>query len=179
MDLRFWISQAFGIVALILICISYQYNNKTKFLAFQIIANTFYAASFLTLNVLVGGINTIISLVRVAVLFFYEKNNKKPPLFLYIAFCLGYIGSCLLCFQTPLDFMAIISYEMFNMAMFAENITLTRWMMVLPNFIIMLYNIFLMTYTNALLDGIEVVVLIVAIIRFREKNKLKKLKYLI
>ena len=179
MSVNFWISQGFGIIALILVCISYQFNNKAKFLAIQIIANLFYSASFLAQNILVGGINTIISLIRVSVLFFYERKYKKPPLLLYISFSLAYIGSSILCFQTPLDIMAIISYEIFNLAMFAQGINLTRILMVLPNFIIMIYNFLLMTYTNAILDFIEVVVLIVAIIRFWDKNMVKKLKYLL
>lgn len=179
MSFNFWLSQGLGIIALVLVCLSYQFNSKAKFLAIQIIANTFYSASFLALNVLVGGFNTIISLIRVAILFLYERKNLTPPKLLYITFSLLYIISGIICWQTTLDIISIISFEIFNVAMFVRNIYITRFIMILPNFMIAIYNLLLMTYTNALLDFIEIAVLIFAIIKFRKKNEIKKLKYLI
>ena len=179
MGVGFWLSQVFGLIALILVCISYQFNNKAKFLALQILANTFYASSFLALNVLVGGANTIISLIRVAVLFLFERKDKSPPIYVYIIFFLLYIGSGILCWQSPLDIIAIISFEIFNIAMFVRKIHLTRLLMVLPNIMIATYNFLLMTYTNALLDLIEISVLVYAIIKFSNKNQTKKCRYLL
>lgn len=179
MTLNFWISQALGIIALILVCISYQFNNKAKFLALQILANAFYSASFLALNILVGGINTIISLFRVAILFFYEKEDKNPPIFLYLTFFLLYIVSGVICWQSWLDIIAILSYEIFNVAMFVRNINLTRYLMIIPNFMIAIYNVCHMTWTNALLDFVEVGVLIFAIFKFSKDNQIKKMRYLI
>ena len=179
MSFNFWLSQGLGIIALILVCLSYQFNNKVKFLALQIIANAFYSASFLALNILVGGINTIISLIRVAILFLYERKDLAPPKFLYLAFFLLYIISGIICWQTPIDVISIISFEIFNIAMFVRNIYMTRLLMILPNFMIAIYNLLLMTYTNALLDFIEITVLIFAIFKFRKKNDVKKLKFLI
>lgn len=179
MGASFWWSQSFGIIALILVCISYQFNNRAKFLALQILANIFYSASFLALNVLVGGFNTIISLIRVAILFLFERKNKVPPKFLYIIFFCLYIISGIVCFQSPLDIISVISFEIFNIAMFVRNIYITRILMILPNFMIAIYNLLNMTYTNALLDFIEIIVLIYAILKFARKNKIKKTKYLI
>lgn len=179
MGVGFWLSQAFGLIALILVCISYQFNNKAKFLAFQIIANTFYASSFLALNVLVGGTNTIISLLRVMVLFLFERKDKSPPVYMYIIFFFLYIGSGILCWQSPLDMIAIISFEIFNIAMFIRKIHLTRILMVFPNIMISTYNFLLMTYTNALLDLIEITVLVYAIVKFSNKNQVKKCRYLL
>lgn len=179
MGFNFWLSQSLGIIALILVCISYQFNNKAKFLALQILANAFYSASFLALNVLVGGINTIISLFRVAILFLYERKDKPSPIWLFLTFSVLYIFSGALCWQTNLDIIAIISYELFNVAMFIRNINMTRFMMILPNLMIAIYNLLLMTYTNALLDLIEVAVLFFAIIKFRNKKEIKKCRYLL
>jgi len=90
-----------------------------------------------------------------------------------------YIGSGIICWQSTLDLIAIISYELFNVAMFIRNINMTRFMMILPNFAIAIYNLLLMTYTNALLDFIEIAVLIFAIIKLKNKEKIKKYKYLL
>lgn len=178
MSFNFWLSQVFGIIALILVCLSYQFNDKKKFLAFQVLANLFYASAFLALNVLVGGINTLISLLRVIFLYFYEKKNLNPPKILFLTFFVLYIISGIVCFQTPLDILAMISYEIFNLAMFIRDISLTRKMMVFPNIIIVIYNILLMTYTNALLDLLEIIVLLVAIFRFSKHREIKKGRFI-
>lgn len=178
MGFNFVLSQVFGIIALIIVCISYSFNNKRLFLFYQILANIFYSASFLSLSVFVGGANTIISTIRVIVLYFYEKKDKKSPLWLYFLFFSLYLASGIILYQKPLDIIAIVSYEIFNTAMFIRNINLTRLVMIPPNIMIVFYNILNFTYTNAILDSVEIVVLCVAVIKFNIIEK-RKIKYLI
>ena len=175
---NFIISQILGFIALVLVCLSYSFNNKKSFLAYQIIANSFYAASFLVLGVLVGGMNTIISIIRVSVLYILEKHDQKPPTWLFVLFSLLYLLTGNLCFQSIYDLLAIIAYEIFNMAMFIRDITFTRLMMVFPNVMIVVYNILSQTYTNAALDMCEIIVLITMIIRFSWARQNKKFKFL-
>lgn len=177
--MNFVLAQILGLIALILVCLSYANNNKKLFLAYQIIANAFYAASFLSLGVLVGGLNTIISILRVTVLYFFEKKDIKPPVWLYVMFSLLYLLSGNLCFQSSLDILAVVAYEIFNMAMFIRDIQLTRLMMIFPNVLIVIYNILSQTYTNAALDMIEIIVLISMAIKFSWVKKNKKYKYLL
>lgn len=176
---RFIIAQILGMLALILVCFSYAFNDKKKFLAYQILSNLFYASSFLVLSVLVGGVNTIISIARVSTLYIIERKDKRPPLELYVLFSLLYLLSGNLFYQSPLDIMAIVAYEMFNMAMFIRDIEVTRFMMVLPNIIIVIYNIFSSTFTNALLDFVEITVLVCMIVRFSWSRQNKRFKYLL
>ncbi len=178
MDTSFWLAQVFGIIALILVCISYCYNNKKSFLFYQILGNCFYSASFLSLGVLVGGFNTIISTIRVIVLYFYERNKKDPSKILFFLFFTSYLINGIFSFQNYLDIIAIISYEIFNIAMFIKNISLVRKMMILPNLMIIIYNILNFTYTNALLDFIEIAVLSISIYKF-DFQDIKKIKYLL
>ena len=131
------------------------------------------------LSVLVGGVNTIISIARVSTLYIFERKDKRPPLELYVLFSLLYLLSGNLFYQSPLDIMAIVAYEMFNMAMFIRDIEVTRFMMVLPNIIIVIYNIFSSTFTNALLDFVEITVLVCMIVRFSCSRQNKRFKYLL
>lgn len=167
----FILSQVFGFIALIIVCLSYYFDSKKAFLAYQILGNIFYSASFLTLNVFVGGINTIISTIRVTSLYLLERKDKSPPLLLYITFALLYLYSGVIFFQDGLDILAIVAYEIFNIAMFVRKIELTRILMVLPNIMIVIYNILNYTFTNAILDCVEICVLIFAIFKFGNKNK--------
>ena len=82
---QFIISQIFGGIALILVCISY-FLSKNKFLFFQIVANLFYGAAFLVSLSLVAGINTIISILRCLLILYYEKQNKDFPIYFNMAY---------------------------------------------------------------------------------------------
>ena len=178
MDASFWIAQVLGLVALVLVCFSYNFNTKKLFFFYQILANIFYASSFLTLGVNIGGANTIVSIARVSTLFYLEKKNKSPSKLLYIIFALSYLILGAVLFKSPLDLLAIISYEIFNLAMFTKNMRLVRILMIAPNLMIIVYNILSMTYTNAILDFIEISVLCYSIYRFRSKE-IDKIKYLL
>lgn len=178
MDASFWIAQVLGLIALVLVCLSYNFNTKRLFFFYQILANIFYASSFLALGVIIGGANTIVSILRVSVLFYLEKKNKSPSKLLYIFFALAYLTLGIVFFETPLDLLAIVSYEIFNLAMFTKNMRLVRILMVAPNLMIAIYNILCMTYTNAILDFIEISVLCFSIYRFRSKE-IDKIKYLL
>ncbi len=175
----FILAQILGFIALILVCISYSFNSKKNFLAYQILANIFYSASFLSLGVFVGGLNTIISIIRVAVLYIYEKKDKSPPIWLFTLFSLLYLYSGNILYQSQLDIMAVIAYEIFNIAMFLRYIELTRYMMVFPNCIIVVYNILSQTYTNAILDFVEIVVLVSMIVRFSWIRQNRRIRYLL
>lgn len=173
MTFNFWLAQILGLIALIFVCISYNTNNKKHFLFYQILANIFYASSFLSLNVIVGGINTIISIIRVTCLYFIEKKNNDYPKYLYFIFAISYLTLGILFFESYLDILAIISYEIFNLAMFCKNINKVRYLMILPNVMIVIYNILNQTFTNAILDLVEIAVLCCSIYKFR-KYKIDK-----
>ena len=174
----FIFAQILGLIALVLVCFSYNTNIRKRFLFFQIIANIFYAASFLTLGVFVGGISTIISIFRVILLYICEKFNKKPSKVVFFMFSSFYLIFGIIFFENILDIIAIISYEIFNLAMFVRNINLVRILMVPPNIMIITYNILNLTFTNAILDFIEILVLIITIIKYRQKIN-KKIKFLL
>ena len=178
MGLSFWIAQGLGLIALFLVCLSYNFNTKKLFFFYQILANIFYASSFFALDVIIGGANTVVSILRVGTLFYLEKKSRAPSKTLYICFALAYLVLGLVFFETPLDLLAIVSYEIFNLAMFTKNMNLVRILMVAPNLMIAIYNILSMTYTNAILDFIEISVLCFSIYRFR-KREIDKIKYII
>ena len=74
--MKFIVSQILGGIALILICISYFVKKKSHFLTLQIVADAFYASSYLLLDVFSAGVITLISIVRCVVIYFGEKYKK-------------------------------------------------------------------------------------------------------
>ena len=175
----FILSLILGGVALLLTCMSYFTNDKRRFFAVQILANLFYASSFLVQGVFVGGINTIISIVRVFTLFFFEKSEKNCPVSVFLIFSTAYLIAGNLCLQSEIDILAVVAYELFNMAMFVSDMDATRILMILPNIIIATYNLLSSTFTNAALDMIEVLVLFLIVIKSFSHKNITKFKYLV
>ena len=84
--MNFIFAQIFGLIALILVSVSYFYKNKSYFIIFQTISNFFYASAFLFLKAYVAAIITLISIVRCLYIYMAEKNrlNMYIALFQYL-----------------------------------------------------------------------------------------------
>ncbi len=168
MDINFILTQAFGFVALIIICFSYFVKSKEKFLLIQIIANFFYATAFLFQGLFVAGIGTYISLLRTFGFYYLIRKGKQPDLhYLFIIFAVYFINTSLF-YQSPADFIALGTSCVFTVAYYVKNMTLTRYMMIIPNLILCIYNICNLCYTNAILDGIETLIAIISSFTMKE-----------
>lgn len=172
--MNFIISQILGGIALILVCIGYFVKKKSIFLVIQIIANVFYASSYVFLNVLTAGIITIISTIRCIFIYFSEKHNFKQSAYFIPIFIIGYIIVGTVFWQNIFDIIPIISGTIFTIAFFIKDLNLMRYILILPNLLLVIFGILTSAYTVALLDAIEVVVLFVAIIKFHYQNKKEK-----
>lgn len=176
--MNFILAQIFGGIALILVVISYFLMNKEYFLFIQIIANVFYGLSFIVNGALVAGLNTFISILRVLALYLYERKDKTPPIYLILIFSACYITIGVIFFKSYYDIIVIITPILFTIAMWVKNMQLVRYLMLLPNAILVFYAILNQVYTTALLDLIEVIAIIVALITYYIHKK-KEREYLL
>ena len=168
--MNFIFAQIFGIIALVSTSIGYFCKRKT-FLITQIICDLFYALAFLILNATVAGIITIISAIRVVYLYIAEdKNFKYKYQFLPIFVVLSLVVAIVF-WQGWGDIVPVISMSMFTFALALKNLQLMRYILLVPNFALMIYNIAITTYASAVLDFLEFLVIIVAIITFSKKGK--------
>lgn len=174
---QFIISQIFGGIALILVCISY-FLSKNKFLFFQIVANLFYGAAFLVSLSLVAGINTIISILRCLLILYYEKQNKDFPIYFLVTFCLIYISVGVVFYKNAWDIITMFSPTLFTIAMIMRKMIAVKWFMLFPNLALILYCVFNKFYTSAILDLVEFIVILVAIVMYYiEKHRNKDISY--
>ena len=168
--MEFILAQIFGGIALLLVVVSYFWKDKKVFLMLQVIANIFYGLSFVFSSALVFGINSFISIVRVVVLYVYEKKNISPPIYLVIPFVLSYLTVGIIFYQQPIDIIGIFTPMLFTIAMWMKNMQLVRYLMLLPNALLVLSALLYSAYTTALLDTVEIVAIVVAIITFHLKK---------
>lgn len=168
--MAFILAQVFGAIALILVSVGYFCNKKPMFLIFQIVANFFYAISFICLNSFVGGVITLISIFRTLYIFICEKYNFKYTLFFLPIFFMLYITAGIIFWENWFDIISICTAITFTIAFYVKNLQATKYIMVAPNVALIFYNLLRKTYTNAILDSLEVCVLVGAIIKFHLKN---------
>lgn len=169
--MNFILAQILGICALITVCIGYFLKDKSKFLISQVIGNFFYSSAFLVVEAYVGGVIVLISLIRCIYLYYAEKYNFKYTKHFLSIFIVLFIILGIVFWDNPYDFIPMITGTIFTIGYSLKNLQLTRHILILPNVMLVIYNILCKTYTNAILDTIEVIVIITAIIKF---NKTKR-----
>lgn len=168
------LSQAFGIIALIIVCIGYFVKKKSTFLMFQIFADIFYSASFLFINVLGAGVITIISTIRCVVFYFIDKKNPKLSLYFVPMFFALYIATAIIFWTSWIDIVPIVTAMLFTIAYVVKSLNLTRYLVLLPNFALMVFGIINANYATAILDFIEFSVVIISIITCHIRDKKSK-----
>lgn len=176
--MNFIFAQILGGISLILVIVSYFLNSKKNFLFIQIVANVFYGLSFIVNSALVAGINTFISIIRVLLLYLYERKGKTPPIYFIFIFSACYITIGVIFFKNYYDIIVIITPILFTIAMWVKNMQLVRYLMLLPNAILVFYAILNQVYTTALLDLLELITIIVALITYYMHKK-KERNYLL
>ncbi len=160
-----------GGIALILIFISYFFNKKEIFLFVQIFANFFYALSFIFVNALVGGLNTLISIIRILILYFYIKKGKDPPIIFIPLFAIIYIIIGVIFIKDYYDIITIITPILFTIAMWMKNMQITRYYLIIPNLLLIIYSIINTAYTSAILSFVEILILVIAILKQKRISK--------
>lgn len=164
MTTTFIIAQVLSSVALILVAISYFVQHKTTFLLLHVFANVFYGAAFLVSQFFVPGLNTYISIVRAIVFYLYVKFSKKIPYYYVFIFTALYCLVGFIFYSSPWDILTTVSPILFTIAMVIPNLLIMKYCMLLPNMLLVVFNCLHGLYVSALLDILEIVVLIVAIV---------------
>ncbi len=169
--MNFILSQIMGAIALLLMIISYFDKNKIRFFFIQLIANIFYGLSFIFSNAMVAGINSLISIVRVLLLYIYNRKDKKPPLIFILIFSIIYITVGIIFIKDYYDIITIITPILFTVAMWMKDMQIIRYFLIIPNTLLIFYSLINQVYTSALLSLLEVIILIIAIIKYKYFNK--------
>ncbi len=178
--IEFILAQVTGGIALVLVVFSYYAKRKTTFFVLQIFSNIFYGLSFIFSHSLVAGINTLISIIRIIELYYFEKSGRETPAYLIIVYSCMYIAVGIAFYNSMYDIIPIITPIIFTVAMWMKNMQLIRYTMLLPQVALFIYAIICQAYTSALLNLIELVAIIIAIFKYyieykkSRKNLLKQ-----
>ena len=78
--MEFYIAQGISIVTALVAILSMQLKNMKSILIFQITANLLAASTYFLLGGFSGAGISLIAIIQLIVMFFYNKKNIKPPL---------------------------------------------------------------------------------------------------
>ncbi|MBP3431384.1 MAG: YgjV family protein [Clostridia bacterium] len=82
-----------------------------------------------------------------------------------------YITVAVVFWKSWLDIIPLLTSLMFTCAFCVKNLQTMRWIVIVPNLLLVFYNILCRTYVSAVLGFIEVVVIVVAIMKFYKASK--------
>ena len=168
--MNFILAQVFGSIALILVAIGYFAKSKSGFLIYQVVADFFYALAFFVVDAWTAGIITIISMIRCIYLYFQDKKNFKYNTYYLLGFVSLYILTTILFWEGFFDLMPLVTSIMFTFGYEIKNMQVMRYFLIIPNVILVVYNILTTTYASALLDFMEIVVDIASILKFSKRK---------
>lgn len=81
-------------------------------------------------------------------------------------------------FKDYYDLITIAAPILFTIAMCMKDMQMVRYLMILPNVAVTIYSIINQVYTSALLDFLEVLVIVVSIIVYHIDKK-RQIRYLL
>lgn len=172
-------------IALVAYCCSYFFNSKKKYLVLQLSGNVFLSMSYCFMGAYFTMVSVIIGIGRGLICFAYEKNNKRVPIFVIAGLCfitvLSYIviNYVILSGETsPWDVLYMFASCMYAITFAMRNIKLMRYVILIPHASAVSYNVLVNApISSAISYGIEFVITVVAIIKFRiqEKHANKKI----
>lgn len=166
MDLYFWFVQAIGIVAWLVLVASYYRKDTNKILVFQTIATALYCVHYYLLGAYSGLFICCFEVLRD---YLYYRTDLDDYIFygsvpVYIIY--GVIG-----FGTLVDVLPIISSLIDGYSLTKKRDAVVVWA-VISYTLWVIYDIFVMSYSCALTDGLVVVSNL--LILFRESKFYKE-----
>lgn len=168
-----------SIIALALYCGSYFFDSKKKYLSFQLTGNLFLSMSYFFMGAYFTMVSAALGIVRGIICYTYEKNNKRVPVYMISALCLVTVLSYVMINYvilkgeaSPWDVLYLFASCMYAITFAIRNIKLMRYMVLIPHMSAILYNLLARApISSAISYGIEFVITVVAIVKFRLQEK--------
>ena len=169
----FILAQILGIIALVILVISFQKNEKKELLRYQIFASIFFALQYLFLNAINGFLMNVMTIIRNLI---FEKQIKKVPIIYLIVIILSIMLITIMSYNGLISLLPAISVILYSIGVWQNNLKITRILEVISCILFVIYNINVLAIAGIISSLIELSSTLIAIYRFDIKNKNEKLK---
>ncbi len=170
----FYIAQLFGIIALIVLMMSFQKNQKDTLLKYQIFSSLLFALQYLFLNAISGCLMNLMTMVRNLI---YKKFNDKIPILYLVLIILCMVILSLASYNGIISLLPTLAVVLYSIALWQSNLTITRITEIISCLLFIIYNIKVLAISGLISTFIEMFSAMIAIYKFDIK-KFKKEKSL-
>lgn len=160
-DVNSILSQVLGLIATLMLLSSYLVKSKKLFLILGFLGDVAYGLTFIFVNSLGAGLITLLSCVQNLTFYLFERKGSEPPRLVGLTFIVLFITMGIINFSTIFDIIPILCYSYFTIALYCNELQSIKAMYILPNIMLVFYDIMVMAYANAFEDGIEAGFLII------------------
>lgn len=167
----FIFAQILGGIALLILILSFQKNEKQTLLKYQIGSSVFFAAQYLCLQAYSGCLINIACIIR-NILFRKYTGKKIPIYYLIFIICIMIVLS-LFSYVGPISLLPCIACVLYSCSLWQDNLKITRIVEVISCSLYIIYNIKVLAYVGLVSTIIELVSALVAIYRFDVKKDYK------
>lgn len=166
----FILAQLLGVIALIILVISFQKDDRKSLLKHQIFSSIFFALQYLCLNAITGFLMSIMTAIRN--LIFSKYNNKVPIIYLTIIL-ISMIVLSIISFDGIISILPTTAVIIYSIAVWYGKLKFIRIIEVISCTLFIIYNIKVLAISGLVSCLIELTSAIVAIYKFDiKKNKL-------
>lgn len=163
----FYIAQLFGIIALLILIMSFQKNKKDTLLKYQIFSSLLFALQYLFLNAISGCLMNLMTVVRNLI---YKKFKDKIPIVYLILIIICMIILSLIFYKGIISLFPTLAVILYSIALWQTNLTITRVTEVISCSLFIIYNVQVLAISGLLSTIIEMLSVIIAIYKFDIKK---------
>lgn len=167
---NFIIAQIIGIIALIVLMISFQKNTKEKLLKYQMVSSFLYAIQYLFLGAYTGCLMNFTCMVRN---YIFNRYKNKVPIYYLIIVILIMIFLSMLTYSGLISLLPMIAVVLYSCALWYGNLKIVRITDIISCLLFIIYNIKVLAITGLIATFIEMLATIIAIYKFDIKNRRK------
>ncbi len=117
----FYIAQLLGIIALVILMMSFQKNKKDTLLKYQIFSSLLFALQYLFLNAISGCLMNLMTMIRNLI---YKKFNDKIPIIYLILVIICMIILSIISYNGPISLLPTIAVILYSIALWQKKLTL-------------------------------------------------------
>jgi len=167
-----FIVQGIGFVALILVVVSFQLDNRKQILTLFLLVTVLFTIHFALLGALVGSAMNLIAAIRNFFFLHNEKKWAKSKLWLYVFITLFWLSG-IITFTSPLSILPIVAMTIDSFVVWSSKTKTIRFGILLPRPLWFIYNYFVGSYPGMFVEVFVTLSIFVGIFRFdlSKKNK--------
>ena len=143
-------AQLIGIIALILMVISYQQKNRKKFLIYQVFANLFYGLQYFILNAFSALCSNIVTIIKTIIFYKKEKEDKRTSVYTLILIELIFISIGFFTYEGVYSVIPIVIACLYTYGTWQRNLKLTYSIGIIVAVLWILYNSIVGAYVGVI-----------------------------